>query len=98
MTSGRLVELMREYPNLCGDLSAGSVYNAIARDPGFGYRFMEEFQDRLCFGTDLAYQGQEMPIVAYFRKLKEEHLICAEAYEKITWQNANRLLGLGIPE
>ena len=95
---GRLVQLMRDYPNLHADLSAGSGYNAIARDPEFGYRFMEEFQDRLSFGTDLAYKEQELPIVAYFRKLKEEHLICAQAYEKITWRNVNRLLGLGISE
>jgi len=91
---GRVVELMREYPNLHGDLSAGSGYNAISRDPEFGYRFMEEFQDRLYFGTDIANVPQELPIVDYFEKLKEERLIAEEAHEKITWKNAARLLGL----
>ena len=96
VTPGRLVELMRAYPNLYGDLSAGSGFRAITRDPEFGYRFMEEFQDRLCWGTDIAHQQQELPIVEYFRKLKAEKLISDEAYEKITWRNANRRLGLGL--
>ena len=98
VTSGRLLELMREYPNLWGDLSAGSGFNAISRDPEFGYSFLEEFQDRLCFGTDLAWSEQKLPIAAYFRKLSEEELISSEAHEKITWRNADRLLGLGIED
>lgn len=93
---GRVVELMRRYPNLHGDLSAGSGFNAITRDPEFGYQFLEEFQDRLYFGTDLANDPQELPLVAYFAKLKSERLITPEAYEKITWQNANQLLGLEL--
>ena len=95
VTPGRVVELMRRYPNLYGDLSANSGYNAISRDPEFGYRFLEEFQDRLCWGTDLANDPQELPIVGYFAKMKAEGLISDEAYEKITWKNADRLLDLG---
>jgi len=93
---GRVVQLMRAHPNLIGDLSAGSGFNAISRDPEFGYRFMEEFQDRLCFGTDIANVPQELPIVDYFRQLREEHLVSEEALEKITWKNANRVLGLSV--
>ena len=96
VTPGRVVELMRKCPNLLGDLSAGSGFGAISRDPEFGFEFMEEFQDRLFFGTDIANVPQELPIVDYFKKLKAERLISEEAYKKITWQNANRLLGLGI--
>ena len=33
------MELLRKYPNLYGDLSAGSGYNAITRDPAFGDAF-----------------------------------------------------------
>jgi predicted TIM-barrel fold metal-dependent hydrolase len=99
---GRLVRLMREYPNLWGDLSAGSGFNAISRDPEFGYRFMEEFQDRLMFGTDLCHQPtnlfKDFGIIRYFPRLRKEKLISAEAYEKIAWKNANRLLKLGIAE
>ena len=96
VTPGRVVEVMREYPNLHGDLSAGSGLNAIRRDPEFGYGFMEEFQDRLYFGTDICRTGQDTPIVPYFQKLKHEELVPADVLEKICWRNANRLLGLGI--
>ena len=96
VTPGRVVELMRRYPNLHGDLSAGSGFNAISRDPEFGYRFMEEFQDRLYYGTDIASYDQVNDCVPYFRKLKEEKLVPDEVFEKITWKNANRLLNLGL--
>lgn len=96
VTPGRVVELMRKHPNLHGDLSAGSGFNAISRDPEFGYAFMEEFQDRLYWGTDIANVPQKLPIVNYFHKLQAEKLISQAAYEKIAWRNANRLLRLGI--
>jgi len=96
VTPGRIVDLMRQYPNLLGDLSAGSGHNAISRDLEFGCAFMEEFQDRLFFGTDIANVPQKLPIVGYFQRLKDEALISEAAHEKITWRNANRLLGLGI--
>jgi len=96
VTPGRVVELMRTYPNLHGDLSANSGHNAITRDPEFGYAFMEEFQDRLYFGTDIANVPQKLPLVATFAKLKAERLISAEAYEKIAWRNAARLCGLTV--
>jgi len=88
--------LMRQYPNLHGDLSARSGLNALTRDPDFGYGFMEEFQDRLYFGTDIANVPQRMPIVDYFKMLKEDKPISAEAYEKIAWRNAAGLLGLAV--
>ncbi len=85
---GRLVELFRNYPNLHGDLSAGSGFNAISRDPEFGYKFLEEFQDRLYYGTDHA----TLPFVEYFKNLKAKKLISDAAYEKITFRNAQKLL------
>ena len=96
ITPGRVVELMRRYPNLHGDLSAGSGFNALARDEAFGLRFLEEFQDRLHFGTDIAVDPQETSIVPFFDRLKRERLIPAEAWEKIAWENSARLLGLEI--
>jgi uncharacterized protein len=58
---GRVPELMRKYDNLYGDLSAKSGFNALNRDPEYGYRFMEEFQDRLLFGTDISSPATETP-------------------------------------
>ncbi len=94
LKEGRVIELMRKYPNLHGDLSAGSGYNAISRDPEFGYRFMEEFKDRLHFGTDFARVPPNLPIILYFKKLKQNRLIPMEVYEKITYKNTKKLLQL----
>jgi uncharacterized protein len=91
---GRLWTLFRTYPNLYGDLSAGSGWNAISRDPAMGLRFMEEFQDRLLFGTDVCHVGQEVPIVPYFKSLRREGGLSEAAYRNITEDNARRLLKL----
>ncbi len=50
---GKVVQMLRKYPNLYGDLSGGSGHNALARDPEFGREFVLEFQDRLLYGRDL---------------------------------------------
>ena len=92
VTPGRVVELMRKYPNLYGDMSAGSGHNAVSRDPEFGYAFMEEFQDRLLFGTDICAPHNATPLVGFLREAR----ISSEAREKIGWRNANRVLGLGL--
>ena len=52
MRGGKVPELMKACPNLFADLSAGSAYNALTRDPGFGKEFLLEFQDRLLYGRD----------------------------------------------
>lgn len=95
---GRVPELLRKYPNLHGDLSAGSGYNAVSRDPEFGYAFVTEFQDQLLFGTD-AYRTEQIDGLA--RQMKdflEEGLqsekISREAFDKITHKNAIRVLKL----
>jgi predicted TIM-barrel fold metal-dependent hydrolase len=92
---GRVVELMRRYPNLWGDLSAGSGLNAITRDPQFGWRFLDEFQDRLLFGTDMCVPTDLYgKIVRTYREALAGGHISPTAYQKITHENAQRLLGL----
>jgi hypothetical protein len=91
---GRVSELMREYPNLCGDLSANSGYNALARDPAFGYAFIEEFQDGLLFGTDICSPTNQTPLVDFLRDAVEAGHISREAFEKVTRRNAAHLLAL----
>jgi predicted TIM-barrel fold metal-dependent hydrolase len=49
---GKVLELLRRYPNLYADLSAGSALNALQRDPAFATDFLLEFQDRLLYGRD----------------------------------------------
>lgn len=95
---GRVVELMRRYPNLHGDLSAMSGYNALARDPAFAYQFLEEFQDRLFYGTDICaptiIDKPPIRLAAFLDTAMEEGHISYAAYEKIARGNAEALLGL----
>ena len=49
---GKLIDMMRTYPNLYLDLSAGSGLNALKRDPAFAKQFLLEFQDRALYGRD----------------------------------------------
>ena len=49
---GKVVQMLRQYPNLFADLSAGSGLNALQRDPEFGREFLLEFQDRLLYARD----------------------------------------------
>ena len=88
--------LMREYPNLHGDLSAGSGYNAISRDPDYGAAFLNEFQDRLYFGLDICDPAGPTPLVGFLLQLRDEGRISKGCFEKIAWRNADRLLNLGL--
>jgi len=97
VTEGRVPELMRKYPNLHGDLSAGSGHNAVSRDEEFGMRFLEEFQERLYFGTDMTSPGgaaSQAPLASYLLRLREEAKISQECFENIARGNARRLLEL----
>ena len=98
VTEGRVAELMRKYPNLLGDLSAGSGYNAITRDVEYGYKFLEEFQDRLFYGTDIcATSNVQYDFLKLAKFLDDAVLngkISYDAYYKISRGNAIKLLGL----
>ncbi|WP_127583822.1 amidohydrolase family protein [Paenibacillus koleovorans] len=52
LPGGKVVEMMRQYPNLYCDLSAYSGLNALKRDVGFTKEFLLEFQDRILYGRD----------------------------------------------
>jgi len=93
---GRIPELLRNYPNLYADLSAGSGYNAISRDQEFGVQFLEEFQDRLMFGTDIDFPGQEIPQLRYIKQLRDDLRISKKVYSKIMYENARKVLRLGV--
>lgn len=94
---GAVPRLMRQYPNLWADTSAGSGNNALTRDQAFGLEFMDEFQDKLMFGTDSCLRSDVNLVwltVATIRDLRENRKLTEQALEKIEWRNANRLLGL----
>jgi predicted TIM-barrel fold metal-dependent hydrolase len=87
---GAIDRLMDAYPNIYGDLSAGSGANAISRDPAFGREFLIRRADRLMFGTDYLSPGQKVPQLTLFRSLD----LPADVQSKIFRDNARKLLGL----
>ena len=91
---GAVVRLMREYDNLGGDLSAGSGFNALARDVDFAVRFLSEFQDRLFFGMDICNPNVSPKLPGFLTDLREQQKISEEVFRKISRDNALRLLKL----
>ena len=90
---GRIAQLMRKYPNLYGDLSANSGYNAISRDRAYGVKFLTEFQDRLMFGMDICAPNAFIsPLPGYLKELRDRGEITKEVFEKIAFRNAQRIL------
>lgn len=94
---GAVPRLMAAYPNLWADLSAGSGHNALTRDAAFGIEFLDRFQDKLLFGTDVLRHDQTeagVPIVGLMRCLLAEGHLTPAAHRKIARDNAVRLLRL----
>lgn len=94
---GAILRLMRKYPNLYCDLSAGSGYNAMTRDEEFSYKFIEEFGDRLLFGTDIFRSGQTSKLSDWLDKAYEEGRISKENYLNVCRGNAIRIFKLNLP-
>jgi predicted TIM-barrel fold metal-dependent hydrolase len=49
---GKITKLLRKYPNLYCDISAGSGLKALTRDPEHAIEFLTEFQDRVLYARD----------------------------------------------
>ncbi len=94
---GAVSRLMRQYGNMWADISAWSGHNALTRDPAFGIEFLDEFQDKLMFGTDSPLRSDVERVwltVGLMRDLRENRKLPEETLEKIESRNAMRLLGL----
>lgn len=96
VTEGRLPKLMRDYGNLTCDLSAGSGSNAMMRDPEYAAKFLTEFSDRVCYGTDVcaAKQTFQYTFDDFLTGLVEKNMISRETYEKVIRKNAEQLLNI----
>lgn len=83
---GKIIELLRKYPNLYCDMSAGSGHNALSRDLEFTKDFLIEFQDRVLYARD------------YFDNVHQELLnsldLPREVLDKIYYKNALKLVPL----
>ncbi|MHB9133789.1 MAG: amidohydrolase family protein [Armatimonadota bacterium] len=96
---GAVFHLLEAYPNMYADLSAGSAYNAITRDPDpdFGPRFLQRFAHKLFFGTDacrVPYFAEMPGIATYLRKMAEDGKLSEPAFRAISRENAERVFGL----
>ena len=89
---GAIDALMDKYPNLYGDLSAGSGANAISRDIEFGREFVIRRQDRLLFGTDYLAPGQGVPQFELYGETLDD--LPQEVKDKVFRDNARRVLGV----
>ena len=96
---GRAVELLEKYPNMFADLSAASGYNAVSRDPDFGYSFLERFSEKLYYGTDICDPRDEkrpmMKLAGFLDDGMFSGKLSYEAYYRICRGNALKLLGRG---
>jgi uncharacterized protein len=84
---------LAEYPNLYGDLSAGSGLNALTRDEDFTRGFFERHQNNLLYGSDCndtigrgpGCQGAQT--IAAIRRLSSSKVI----ERKLLYENAKKM-------
>lgn len=91
---GRVPYLLEHYPNLYADLSADSGGNALMRDPEYAIEFLNKFQDRLMFGSDICNTTFIYPLSSYLDSLLHQLKISEEVYTKVCRTNAEKLLGI----
>jgi len=91
---GRVARLMRGYPNLAVDLSAGSGENALLRDPGYAIAFLNEFAGRIMFGTDICVKHNRYRTAQFLLDARDDGKLSPEVFEGIARGNAQKLLGI----
>ena len=88
---GHLFTMMEKFPNIYGDISAGSCHNALSRTPEIGYAFLKAFNKKLFFGTDRFTPKTPAPILNFIKEaLKNKKLTKAE-YDNIMYKNFKRI-------
>jgi predicted TIM-barrel fold metal-dependent hydrolase len=97
ITPGGLTErYLADYPNMFGDLSAGSGLNALTRDESFTAGFFQRHQDKLLYGSDCndsegaGPKCQGAQTIAAVRRFAPNHKI----ERKLLYGNAKKLFHL----
>jgi predicted TIM-barrel fold metal-dependent hydrolase len=97
VTPGGLTDrYLADYPNMYGDLSAGSGQNALTRDEGFARDFITRHQNKLVYGSDCSDHEGSGPkcigaqTIAIIRRLAASK----EIERKLLYGNAKRLFRL----
>lgn len=79
------------------DISSNSGYNALSRSLIFVLDFIDEFQDRIMFGTDSCRRSDlntGYKNLAYIKELLDGRRLPSSVLEKMEWKNSARLLGI----
>ncbi len=90
--------LLADYPNVYGDMSAGSGLNSMLRDEDQARDFLKRHQNKLLFGSDCSDRKANGPdclgskIIAAVRRLAPDK----RAERKILCDNASRLLKIRV--
>jgi predicted TIM-barrel fold metal-dependent hydrolase len=94
VTAGGLTDrLLTDYPNMYGDLSAGSGLSALMRDEAHAREFLAKHQNQLLYGSDCEDRVGAGPACSGAQCLAEvRRLASAEVARKILYGNAARLL------
>jgi uncharacterized protein len=82
-SGGAVPRLLEEYDNVYGELSGGSGWNALVRDPDFGQAFLEAYHDQLIFGTDKLAPDQTVEQFDLF----EQFELAPDQWENIRYRN-----------
>jgi predicted TIM-barrel fold metal-dependent hydrolase len=86
---------LRDYPNMFGDLSAGSGLNAMQRDESHAREFIQRHQDKLLYGSDCSDHIGQGPKCSGTQQIAEIRKLATPAIaKKIFWDNAARVIKL----
>jgi predicted TIM-barrel fold metal-dependent hydrolase len=94
VTPGGLTDrYLRDYPNMFGDLSAGSGYNAFNRDPDHGRAFFARHQDKLLYGSDCTDVTAEPAVCSGAKQIAQIRELAPNkaAERKILYENSKKL-------
>jgi predicted TIM-barrel fold metal-dependent hydrolase len=85
---------LADYPNLYGDLAAGSGLNALTRDEDFARGFLTRHQKKLLYGSDCQDVDTKVKECCGSRMLAALHRLAPneKAVRKLLYENARRVL------
>lgn len=89
-------DLLTHFPNMYGDLSAGSGLNAMLRDEEHATAFLARHQNKLMFGSDCNDHAPNTDACSGSKQLKTIRRLSpnAKITHKILYANAARVIGL----
>jgi predicted TIM-barrel fold metal-dependent hydrolase len=95
VTPGGLTDrYLSDYPNMFGDVSAGSGNNALTRDEGFARDFIQRHQDKLVYGSDCNdHEGSGPKCIGAQTIAAIRRLAASKNIErKLLYENAKKLM------